>query len=35
MLLLAALAPAASAQSFPGKPIRLVVGFTPGGGVER
>jgi tripartite-type tricarboxylate transporter receptor subunit TctC len=29
-----AIAPAALAQNFPAKPIRLVVGFTPGGGVD-
>ena len=35
MLMIAALsAPGAHAQSYPSKPIRLVVGFTPGGGVD-
>jgi tripartite-type tricarboxylate transporter receptor subunit TctC len=35
LLALAALAPAgAGAQSYPTKPARLIVGFTPGGGVD-
>jgi tripartite-type tricarboxylate transporter receptor subunit TctC len=33
-LALAFAAPAAVAQAYPVKPIRLVVGFTPGGGVD-
>lgn len=31
---LACCAPAAPAQAFPSKPIRLIVGFTPSGGVD-
>ncbi|MEI6724022.1 MAG: tripartite tricarboxylate transporter substrate-binding protein, partial [Betaproteobacteria bacterium] len=26
--------PAAQAQSYPAKPVKLIVGFTPGGGVD-
>lgn len=31
---LAAMTVAASAQTFPSKPIRIVIGFTPGGGID-
>ena len=34
MLVIAVLASAASAQSFPGKPVRIIVAFPPGGGVD-
>ena len=34
VLLLAAFACCAAAQPFPSRPIKLVVGFTPGGGVD-
>jgi len=34
VLALACAAPAAQSQSYPAKPIRLIVGFTPGGGVD-
>jgi tripartite-type tricarboxylate transporter receptor subunit TctC len=33
-LIAAAFAQPVAAQSFPGKPIRIVIGFTPGGGVD-
>ena len=34
LLVLALVSVAALAQSFPSKPIRIVIGFTPGGGID-
>jgi tripartite-type tricarboxylate transporter receptor subunit TctC len=34
MVILSAALPAAHAQTYPTKPVRIVVGFTPGGGVD-
>jgi len=34
LLLAAALASPAAAQTYPSRPIRIIVGFTPGGGVD-
>ena len=34
LIIFCALAPAAFAQSYPNHPLRFVVGFTPGGGVD-